>query len=261
MPLRTRGISNVSRMWSISVQLKAAWKCSPAATLRLVVRCRLARSRSRLLACGDLAAGGQVPLGEVAFAPAVIIQIDGETEGGVAGIDGAADAVFDRGHVVAHVELIDFRRVGLGGDLVEPRLGRGAEDTDGAEGGRRASRRQRPIGGEVLQRADRRQQHRQAELVAQQFAATIDLRDVAQHPRPKGDGIQRQSVALVGRLGFGRAHQIVPMLGRQGGARRRHEFMEDQDFGIVSHGRGPRGRSPRRGRRTGSRPDRSRCRR
>jgi len=48
---------------------------------------------------------------------------------------------------------------------------------------------------EILQRADRCGQHRDAQFAAEYLMADIDVRDIAQHPRPEADRVERQTVA------------------------------------------------------------------
>jgi hypothetical protein len=67
-------------------------------------------------------------------------------------------------------------------------------------------------------------------MVPKEAAAAVDIRYVAQHAGPEGHRIQRLAIALVGRLGVGCPHQIIPVLRRQHLARQRHEFMEDLDI-------------------------------
>ena len=63
---------------------------------------------------------------------------------------------------------------------------------------------------EDFERADRRQHDRQAQLAAEQLDRRIDLGDVAQHPRPERDLVQRHAVAPHGGLGLGGADDVVP---------------------------------------------------
>ena len=88
----------------------------------------------------EVAAGGadaafaDIPLGDIALAPAVMRGVDGQTERGIAVVDGAADNVFDKGVVTADIELVNAQRIGrsLGGGF-EPRLGHRTQHVGGAE--------------------------------------------------------------------------------------------------------------------------------
>jgi len=70
------------------------------------------------------------------------------------------------------------------------------------------------------------QQHRDAQLLAEQREAAIDVRHIAQYPRAEADRIERQAVACQGRIGLGAADQVVPIVAIEFGARLRHEFMQ-----------------------------------
>src|SRR6186713_2487881 len=58
------------------------------------------------------AAFADIPLGDIALAPAVMRGIDGEAERGIAIIYRAADNVFDEGVVTANIQLVNAQRVG-----------------------------------------------------------------------------------------------------------------------------------------------------
>src|SRR5207244_11391602 len=53
---------------------------------------------------------------------------------------------------------------------------------------------------------------RQAQFLAEQGAAAMDVRDVAQHPRPETERVERQAVARQRRLALGAADQVVPIV-------------------------------------------------
>src|SRR6266404_541348 len=95
-----------------------------------------------------------------------------------------------------------------------------------AEGARRFGDSGTPARVEYLKRADRRAQHRDAQLFAEQRAAAIDVRDIAQYPRAEADRIERQAVARQGGFGLRAADQVIPIVAIEVGARLRHEFMQ-----------------------------------
>ena len=92
----------------------------------------------------------------------------------------------------------------------------------------------------VLQRADRRQDHRQAQLLAQDLAARVDLLDVAQHARAEGQRVDGDAVAHIGRLRLGAAHQVVPGAARDVAPRRLHELVQDRVLQLLLHSTNPR---------------------
>src|SRR5260370_33473187 len=55
----------------------------------------------------DAHAAALMALGDVALAPGIAVGVDGETEGGVALLDRAADMIVDPGRVAPHVKLED----------------------------------------------------------------------------------------------------------------------------------------------------------
>ena len=185
----------------------------------------------------EVAAGGAQPafadvaLGDVAFAPAVMRGVDGQAERGVAVRDRAADAVLDKGVVAADIELIHAQRVGRGlGDLLQAGLGHRAQHMGGAERARAARDAGGGAGIEDLERADRRHHHRQTQFAAEQLDRGVDLGDVAQHPRPECDLVQRHAVAAHGGLGLGGADDVVPGILVEVGARLADEFVQVLEF-------------------------------
>jgi hypothetical protein len=139
----------------------------------------------------------------------------------------------------AHIRLKDREAVACClGSLVEPRFGDRRKDDAIAEGARRLGDGGTPARVEDLQRADRRTQHGDAHLFAEQRAAAIDVRDIAQYPRPKPYRIERQAVARQGRLGLGAADQIVPIVAIEIGARLRDKLVQVQEtaFERLGHG-------------------------
>ena len=102
-------------------------------------------------------------LGDVALAPAVMRGIDGEAERRVAVGDRARDVIVGPGRVAADIELEHAQAVGRGlRDIFEARVANRTQHMGDAEFGCAASRHRRGAAGmEALQRADRRQHHRQ----------------------------------------------------------------------------------------------------
>src|ERR1700730_14864871 len=100
----------------------------------------------------------------------------------------------------------------------------------GAEGAR-ATRDGSGGGGiEQLERADRRQHHRQAQFAAERCDRRIDPGDIAQHPRPECDLVQRHAVAAHRGFGLGGADNVVPGFLVQVAARSSHELVKVLDF-------------------------------
>ena len=166
-------------------------------------------------------------LGDVAFAPAVAVGVDGHAKRVIALVDRAADMVVDPFGVAAHIELEDFEALAGGfGGFVEPRLRDRRKNHAVAVDARRFSDSGAPGRIEYLQRADRCAQHRDAQLLAEQCAAAIDVRHVAQDPRPKAYRIKREPVARQGRFCLRAADQIVPIVAIEIDARPRDEFVK-----------------------------------
>jgi len=105
-------------------------------------------------------------------------------------------------------------------------------DTE-ARGG--AGVRQSAFGNDVLQRADRRQDHGNPQPVAQQRSARVHLLNVAQHAWAKCQRVDGNAVADVGGLGLGAAHQVVPSLPRQVALCRRDKFVQDGVLRLLVH--------------------------
>ena len=64
----------------------------------------------------------------------------------------------------------------------------------------------------AFERADGSEHDRQAQLAPELGDGGIDLADVAQHPRPEGDGVERHAVAPQRGLRFGAPDDIVPIV-------------------------------------------------
>ena len=71
---------------------------------------------------------------------------------------------------------------------------------------------------------------RQPHLAAELLDRRIDLGDVAQHPRPERDLVQRHAVAAHGGLGLGGADDVVPGILVEVGARLADEFVQVLEF-------------------------------
>ena len=92
-------------------------------------------------------------------------RVDGEAERGVAVRNGALDMIVDPGLVAADVELVEPQRVGCRCcQLLQPGIADRAEHMRGPELIDSAHDRFGARGMKTLQRADRRQHHRQAKL-------------------------------------------------------------------------------------------------
>src|SRR5207248_10336103 len=153
---------------------------------------------------GDAHAAALVALSDVALAPAVTVGVDGQAKGVVALVDGPADMVVNPRGVAAHIKLKDFETVaGSLGGLVEPGMRDRAQDHAVAKGARRLRDSRAAARLENFERADRRAQYRDAQLLAKQRTAAIDVRYVAQYPRTETDRVKRQAVARQGRPGLG----------------------------------------------------------
>ena len=158
-------------------------------------------------------AGGDEALGDVALAPAVMRGVDGERKGGIAMLDRARDMIVDPGRVAADIELVEPQRRGRGSrQLFEPGLADRAQHVRAPELLDPAHDRFRAGGVKALERADRREHDRQAELPPELAHRCVDLADVAQHARPKGDGVERHAVAPQRGLGFRPADDVVPVV-------------------------------------------------
>ena len=67
-------------------------------------------------------------------------------------------------------------------------------------------------GMKALERADRGEHDRKAELAVELGHGGVDLAHVAQHPRPERDGIERHAVPAQRSLGLGAADDVVPVV-------------------------------------------------
>ena len=166
--------------------------------------------------------------------------VDGQAERGVAVGDRAADAILDKGVVAADIELIDAQRIGRGlGGFLQARLGHRAQHMGGAEGARAARDGSGGAGIEQLERADRRQHHRQAQFAAERCDRRIDPGDIAQHPRPERDLVQRHAVAAHRGFGLGGADDVVPGILVEVGARLADELVQVLEFLAAGAEFGP----------------------
>ena len=160
-----------------------------------------------------------VARGDVALAPAVVGGIDGDDESGVAVIDRALHDVVHPRRVAPHVELEDARVVrGLRGLLETGEAHRAqhledAELAGGARDGGTAARVER------FEPANGRREDGQAQRSPEERRRQVDLGDVAQHPRAKGDGVEGLPIPAHRRFRFGAADQVVPRPLRQAAAR------------------------------------------
>ena len=163
-----------------------------------------------------LAAAGpaRIALHQVALAPRIVREVDREAElRRVARVLRALVVVVDELVVAAHIELEDL--VGLRRalrDLLQRRLGRRAlhhRDAELAGGFRHRRDAALP---EQLQPPDRRDEHRQAHLAAEQRGGAVDGAHIAQHARLERDRIERLAIARERRLGLGPAGDVVPIV-------------------------------------------------
>ena len=90
----------------------------------------------------------------------------------------------------------------------------------------RAHDRSRAGGMKALERADRREHDRQAELAPELADRRVDLADVAQHARAKRDRVERHAVAPQRGLGFRPADDVIPVVLVEVLPRLGDEFME-----------------------------------
>ena len=168
--------------------------------------------------------------GDVAFPPRIGRRIDGDREGVEAVVDRALHHIVDPGVVASDIELEDLGAARRRGHRFQARMRHRACHDRNAECGRRAPGGRRSTRIERFQGADGCQEHRQAQLAAEQGRAGVDLRYIDANPRAQRDRIERHAVAPQRRLGFRGADQIAPDMVGQLGARRRQEFMQALDI-------------------------------
>ena len=101
----------------------------------------------------------------------------------------------------------------------------------GGAGGRRST-----IGGEAFDGADRGEHDGQAQLSTEPASTDVDSGHVAQHPRSKAEGIERQAVAAERRLGLRASDQIVPGVGGEVRLRRPHQLVEGEEPLVEARG-------------------------
>ena len=99
-----------------------------------------------------------------------------------------------------------------------------------AEGASTARHRSARAGVEYLERADRRDHHRQAQFAAEYLGGRVDPGDIAQDPRPERNLVEGHAVAAHGGLGLRGADDIVPGVLVEPGAGFAHEFVEILEF-------------------------------
>ena len=167
----------------------------------------------------EFAAGGAAPpagdmaLGDIAFAAAVMRGVDGETEHAVVIGDRARDMVVGPGCVAANIELEHAKAVRRRfGDSLEAGIAHRAQHVGDAEFGGRLDHRLGAAGMEAFQRTDRAKHDRQAQLAAEHLDRRIDLADVAQHARPERDGVERHAVAPQRGFGLHAADDVIPVV-------------------------------------------------
>jgi hypothetical protein len=104
-------------------------------------------------------------------------------------------------------------------------LGHGADEVDGAEslGGFRDG--DSTLGSYRLQRADRCEHHGNSELRSKKCRRRIDIRNIDEHPRSKGEAVQSGSIAAHRGFGLGAAGEIVPDVLRKILARGHDDFL------------------------------------
>ena len=160
---------------------------------------------------GAPAPAGDMALGDVALAPAVMGGVDGETEHAVLVGDGAGHMVVDPGRIAAHIELEHAQRVGRRlGDPFEAGIADRAQHMGAAEFAGRLDHGCCALGVKTFQRADRAQHDRQPQLAAENFSRDVDLADVPQYARPERDRVQRHAISSQRGLGLDAADDVVP---------------------------------------------------
>ncbi len=180
-----------------------------------------------IAASGAQAAFANVALGDVTLTTAVMGGVDGQAEGGIVGLLGAADDVGDECVIAADIELVHAQRIGGGlGGLLQTGLGDRAQHVRRAEGAGRARDAGGAIRVEDFQRTDGGEHHRQAHLAAELLDRAGDLAHVAQHTRAESDLVQGHAVAAHRGLGLGGADDVVPGVLVEVGTRLPDEFVQ-----------------------------------
>ena len=160
-------------------------------------------------------AAGDVALGDVALAPAVMRGVDGQAERRVFVGDGARDEIVDPGGVAAHVELKDTQGVwrSLGTDAtLKTRIAHRRQHVELTPEFRRrlGDRRGAPSGWKLSSEPTGHSNTAAAELAAENVRRGVDLADVAQHARAECDGVERHPIAPQRRFGFDAADDVIP---------------------------------------------------
>ncbi len=139
--------------------------------------------------------------------------VHGQAERGVAVRNRALDVIVDPGLVAAHIELKEAQRIGRRRrQIFEPGIADRAQHVRGPERVDGAHHRLGAGGVKALERADRRKHHREPKRASELAHRGIDLADVAQHPRPERDRVERHAVAPQRGLGFGAPDDVVPIV-------------------------------------------------
>jgi hypothetical protein len=181
----------------------------------------------------DASAPGLVePLGDVAFAAAVMGGVDGEAECLQPVGDGLLDMLLDETPAAADIELEQGRAGGGGADLGLAALRDRTGHHRNAKAPSTARRRDGAFGVAGLEPADRGEQHRKPRRFAEQGGGAVDRADIAQHPGAQRDGVQRLAVACDGGLGLGATDDVVPAIGVEPLAGGGGELMQGQELGL-----------------------------
>ena len=146
-----------------------------------------------------------VVVADVALALGLDLGVDGDAEGGVAGLGGAGGHLEGEAAVLEEVLLEPQRAGGGAGDVLHGAGGVGADDHDGAGLAGGAGGGQLGVGVGRLVVAGGVEHHREADALSQHGGAEIALADVGQHLRAQVDAVEDGTGAPEGDLVGGRA--------------------------------------------------------
>ena len=154
-----------------------------------------------------------VVVADVALALGLDLGVDGDAEGGVAGLCGAGGHLQGEAAVAEQVLLEPQRAAGCAGDVLEGAGGVGADDHDGVGLTGGAGGGELGVGMGRLVVAGGVEHHWEADALAQDGGAEVALADVGEHLRAQVDAVEDSAGAPEGYLvGGGAGDEVVVSL-------------------------------------------------
>ncbi len=144
--------------------------------------------------------------------------------------------IVDERLVAAHIELEYPHRLRRRfGHLLEARIAHGTQHMGDPETVRGPHHGSRGAIVKAFQRAHRRQHNGQPQPAPKRGDGRVDMGDVAQHPRPKAQGIERKTIAAQRGFGLGRADDVIPIVLVEVLPRLGDDLVQDLEIGLSPH--------------------------